>query len=376
MKILADENMPYAEDLFREFGEVELVDGRSITASQTADADILLVRSVTKVNQQLLANSNKLKFVGTATIGTDHVDIDYLLSKNIAFSSAPGCNAIAVGEFAFIAMLELAKRFSSPLKEKTVGIVGAGNTGAAVARCLTAYGVKVLLCDPIKEAEGDSRSFCSLDDILARCDVISLHVPLTQNGEFKTCYLFDELRLNALKKNAWLLNCCRGEVIDNNALIKVKQTRPDLKLVLDVWEGEPFPMSELIPLAELATPHIAGYSMEGKARGTLMLYQKVCELLNRPSSKSITSLLPEFMVSNLTVNTSISESELLRIIRLVYDVRDDDQKFRSIDFVNGGFDQMRKSHRHRREFSALIIESCIQSNVSWINELGFTGAKG
>ncbi len=376
MKILADENMPYAEDLFREFGEVELVDGRSITAARAADADVLLVRSVTKVNQQLLANNEKLKFVGSATIGTDHVDIDYLSSRGISFSNAPGCNAIAVREFAFIAMLELAQRFSSPLNGKTVGIVGAGNTGTAVARCLMAYGVNVVMCDPIKEAEGDSRSFCTLDDLIAQCDVISLHVPLTQNGEFKTWYLFDEKRLNSLKKNTWLLNCCRGEVIDNSALIKVKQTRSDLKLVLDVWEGEPLPMIDLISLTEIATPHIAGYSVEGKARGTLMLYQKVCELFGKPVNASLSSLLPEFMISNLTVNKSVSENELLRVIRLVYDVRDDDQKFRSIDFANSGFDQMRKNHRHRREFSALTIKNCIQSDKSWINELGFTGAKG
>ncbi|QBF81711.1 4-phosphoerythronate dehydrogenase [Shewanella maritima] len=369
MKIIADENMPYVVELFNEFGDIEFVDGRHLTPEQAQDADVLLVRSITKVNAALLEQNQQLKFVGSATIGTDHVDIDYLDSRNIPFSNAPGCNATAVGEYAFIAMLELATRCGESLKDKVVGIVGAGNTGSATAKCLEAYGVKVMLCDPIKQQEGDERAFYSLEQVLAEADVISLHVPITKDGEHKTWFLFDEARLAALKPNTWLLNCCRGEVIDNNALIKVGQQRSDLKLVLDVWQGEPNPITELVPLVDIATPHIAGYSLEGKAKGTFMLYEKLCQLTNTKVTKTVSDLLPPFHISefSLSVNADLldgaNQAKLLGLARMAYDVRDDDVKFRQRFAQLNGFDQMRKQHKHRREFSALTL-NFVQAQLS------------
>ncbi|GGB76373.1 4-phosphoerythronate dehydrogenase [Shewanella inventionis] len=359
MKIIADENMPYVEALFGDLGEIEFVNGRNLTAVQVSDADVLLVRSVTQVNAALLDKAQKLKFVGSATIGTDHVDVEYLNQRGIAFTNAPGCNATAVGEFAFIAMLELAQRFAKPLSGKVVGIVGAGNTGTAAAKCLEAYGLKVLLCDPVKAEQGDTRDFVSLDTLIAQADIISLHVPITKEGEHKTWYLFDEARLNQLKPNTWLLNCCRGEVIDNRALIKFKQQRDDVKLVLDVWEGEPNPMAELVSLAEFATPHIAGYSLEGKARGTFMLYQKLCDELGVQAKQSLMSLLPPFQFSQIDLQDTLTESQLLSLSRLVYDLRDDDVKFRQCFATAAGFDQMRKNHTYRREFSAITLNSAL-----------------
>ena len=384
MKILADENMPYVQELFGDLGTIETVNGRELTPEQVKDADVLLVRSVTQVNGSLLSLNNKLKFVGSATIGTDHIDTDFLASRDIPFSNAPGCNATAVGEFAFIAMLELTNRFGGKLKDKTVGIVGAGNTGTAVAKCLQAYGVTVLLHDPVIQ-DSDPRDFISLDELIARCDVISLHVPITKTGEHKTWYLFDEARLNSLKQGTWLLNCCRGEVIDNRALIKVKLERPDIKLVLDVWEGEPNPMHELIPLVELATPHIAGYSLEGKARGTYMLYQKLMQVLDRDVDKSMTALLPSLWSAQLDIESIPNEKSLLQLVRFIYDLRDDDELFRKTilddssknaqvnSANNNGFDLMRKNHKHRREFSALRLVNTGHSDVNWLTNLGFSG---
>jgi len=142
-------------------------------------------------------------------------------------------------------------------------------------------------------------------------------VPITRTGEHKTKHLFDEARLKALKPNTWLVNCCRGDVIDNQALIKVKRQRDDLKLVLDVWEGEPTPLPELVPLAEFATPHIAGYSLEGKARGTFMLYQKLCQLLNITADKSLLDLLPTFNIKAVELATAPNEKALLQLARFV-----------------------------------------------------------
>ena len=384
MKIIADENMPYVQELFGQLGKVEMVNGRSLTPEMVKGTDVLLVRSVTHVDESLLALNDSIKFIGSATIGTDHIDINYLDSLGIAFSNAPGCNAIAVGEFVFIAMLELANRFGSRLKDKVVGIIGAGNTGSAVAKCLHAYGVTVLLHDPVIETI-DPRKFVSLDELIDRANVISLHVPMTKSGAHKTYYLFDEDRLNSLQENTWLLNCCRGEVIDNRALIKVKLNRPDLKVVLDVWEGEPKPMVDLIPLVEFATPHIAGYSLEGKARGTFMLYQELMKVLGMEADKNMFAFLPSFEIEQARLAGELSEKGLLRLCRFVYDLRDDDELFRArmcenpvktalIHLSNDNvFDLMRKNHKHRREFSALMLVNSGSFEVNWLLNLGFSG---
>lgn len=372
MKIIADENMPYVDVLFGALGEIEYVNGRTLAPEQLADADVLLVRSVTQVNEALLCQNQQLKFVGSATIGTDHVDTAYLKSRGIPFTNAPGCNATAVGEYAFIAMLELAQRYQQPLKDKKVAVIGAGNTGTATARCLEAYGVEHRLCDPVLAAQGDNRQFYELDELIAWADVISLHVPITKDGDYPTWYLFDRQRLEALKTGAWLLNCCRGEVIDNRALIEVKQRRVDIKLVLDVWEGEPSPMLALVPLVDIATPHIAGYSLEGKARGTFMLYEALCRVMGKTGENSFHSLLPPFFLGSMQVRELGDERALLTLCRTVYDLRDDDIRFRQSGTDRLGFDKMRKNHRHRREFSALKLESAKGSEVNWLSFLGFS----
>jgi erythronate-4-phosphate dehydrogenase len=396
MKIVADENMPFVEALFGDLPideEVEIVriNGRKLSAAMLHDAQVLLVRSVTKVNRALIEHSKDLIFVGSATIGTDHVDTDYLASRNIAFSNAPGCNATGVGEYAFIASLELAQREQIDLKNKVVGIVGAGNTGMAAAKCFNAFGMQVVLCDPFKTQAECEFPLVALDVLMAQVDIISLHVPLTKTGPHKTWYLFDETRLNALKADAWLFNCCRGEVIDNRALIQFKAQRTDVKLVLDVWEGEPNPMPDLVPLADFTTPHIAGYSLEGKARGTFMLYQALSEQLTLPIRHSLEALLPVHFAHQVMLNAhswpmrlQLSEqgalikslevqSQLLSLARLVYDLRDDDQKFRKHCFEPQGFDLLRKNHTHRREFSALSLASAGGCEVNWLSRLGFSG---
>lgn len=373
MKLVVDENMPYVPQLFAHLGEIVAVNGRKLDAATVADADILLVRSVTKVNEALLRDNHKLQFVGSATIGTDHVDLDYLAARNIPFSNAPGCNATSVGEYVFIALLELAAKYGTSLKQRTVGIVGAGNTGTAVAKCLSAYGVTTLLCDPPKARQGDNRRLYPLETLLQECDVITLHVPLTETSVDATHHLLDAQRLQALKPGCWLINASRGEVIDNQALIRVKQQRPDIALALDVWEGEPNPISELVALADFATPHIAGYSLEGRARGTLMLYAKLQQMLGLAQTQTLADLLPMRWNRRLEINAAPTESELLALCRFVYDLRDDDRQFRKIHQIPGEFDNMRKNHRHRREFSALALENLSGSGVDWLFELGFSG---
>ncbi|KFZ36749.1 erythronate-4-phosphate dehydrogenase [Shewanella mangrovi] len=372
MKLVVDENMPYVRELFSDFGEIVSLNGRHMTAEQVADADVLLVRSVTKVNQALLAQNSKLKFVGSATIGTDHIDHDYLTSRDIPFASAPGCNATSVGEYVFNALLELADKYQASLAGKTVGIVGAGNTGSAVAKCLAAWGINTLLYDPLLAQQGDPREFVSFDTLLAEADVITLHVPITHEGAFATHHLIDATVLERMKPGCWLINACRGEVVDNLALLNKLKTAP-FPVVLDVWEGEPKPLAELVPLVDIATPHIAGYSLEGKALGTFMLYQRLCEVMNTSADKSLTALLPATWYQTLTLNQLPSAAELLRLCRFVYDLRDDDRQFRKIHQIPDGFDNMRKNHRHRREFSALALVNADGSEVDCLSKLGFSG---
>jgi erythronate-4-phosphate dehydrogenase len=375
MKIVADENMPFVQALFGEFGDVVSVNGRSISVNDLIGADVLLVRSVTKVNQALLQDCPTLKFVGSATIGTDHIDQNYLKRRGIPFANAPGCNATGVGEYAFIAALELAQREQVNLKEKVIGIVGAGNTGLAAAKCFSAFGNKVIVCDPFKTQDMLEFPLVDLDELIEQADIISLHVPLSDTGPHKTWYLFDKARLESLTPSTWLFNCCRGEVIDNQALIEFKQRRDDIKLVLDVWQGEPHPMAALVPLTEFATPHIAGYSLEGKARGTFMLYQALAASLKLPVSASLDELLPTHFVNKLGLATltDLTQGQLLSLARLVYDLRDDDRNFRQQFNQANGFDQLRKNHTHRREFSALTLASSGCCEVNWLSNLGFSG---
>ncbi|MGB1199739.1 MAG: 4-phosphoerythronate dehydrogenase [Thalassotalea sp.] len=370
MNIYYDENMPYASEFFKDFGTLHPFSGRSLTADDIKDADVLLVRSITQVNKALLAKNNHLKFVGTATIGVDHIDQAYLASRGIGFSSSPGCNAISVAEYVISSLVVLAERYCLTLSEMTVGIVGAGNTGTRLSEKLTALGIRHLLCDPILADNGeDQRLFSSLDEVLS-CDVVSLHVPKTMTGPHATYHMLDHTRLANFNDQQILINACRGEIIDNQALLALKKAGMATKVVLDVWENEPAILTELIPYCEIATAHIAGYSLEGKARGTEMLYQALCQQLELSSNKQLNNYLADSTITGLTINQPFSEIMLNQMVKLVYDVRRDDGIFRQ-KISSQGFDTIRKTYPARREFSAMNISltNLAQSDV-W-HHLGF-----
>ncbi|WP_448213358.1 4-phosphoerythronate dehydrogenase [Colwellia sp. MEBiC06753] len=384
MNIYFDENMPFAREFFAKMSsdsgllENNLISfkGRELTSEQLVDADILLVRSITQVNQELLAHAKQLKFVGTATIGVDHIDQGYLAKQGISFSSAPGCNSISVAEYVTSALVVLAERYQMTLVDKTVGIVGGGNTGSRLAEKLSALGIDYKICDPFL-AEGladsqaktdNSRSYVSLDEVLA-CGIISLHVPLTNDGAYPTYHLLDATSLAALSEEQILINACRGEVVDNQALLALKQQGSALKLVLDVWENEPNVLTELIPFTEIATAHIAGYSLEGKARGTEILYQALCKACNFPVEKTLEQFLPEPAIAQVVVNQDYDEILLNHVVKMVYDVRRDDAIFRQ-QLPRFGFDHIRKTYPARREFSSVaILSENVQLNPLF--QLGF-----
>ncbi|NQY88066.1 MAG: 4-phosphoerythronate dehydrogenase [Colwellia sp.] len=377
MKILFDENMPYAKEFFSDLvvNNTELIafSGRDLSAEQVLDADVLLVRSITQVDEALLNKNQKLSFVGTATIGTDHIDQTYLAQRDIAFHSAPGCNAVSVAEYVISALVILAERYLLDLTKLSVGIVGGGNTGTRLSEKLSALGIQYKICDPLLSSDiNDSREFVSLEEAL-ECDVISLHVPKVIDGAYPTYHLLDEARLNNLKDEQILISACRGEVIDNQALLELKKSGHGLKLVLDVWEGEPRVLTPLIDYTEIATAHIAGYSLEGKARGTEMLYQALCQHINIEPVCQLKTLLPSASISSVELNQEFNEIVLNQLVKMVYDVRRDDAIFRQ-QLSSQGFDALRKSYPTRREFSAVQVILSLNASSDVPHRLGFRKA--
>ncbi|RRS06791.1 4-phosphoerythronate dehydrogenase [Pseudoalteromonas sp. J010] len=370
MRILADQNMPLVESFFSDIGEVIRFDGRNLRPEELSDADILLTRSVTKVNEALLAKAKQLKFVGTATIGIDHIDTQLLASSGIAFSSAPGCNAIAVAEYVISAIMAYAQESGISLQGKTIAIVGVGNIGKCLAAKIGALGLKVLLCDPLRYQDGSLDSHIELDDALKAADIVSFHVPLVKNGEHKTIHLLNEARIASLKPGMVLINASRGDVIDNQALLRALEGGQALELVLDVWENEPNILQSLLPYVRFATVHIAGHTLEGKARGTQMLYEAVCNTLNLKPQKTITDFLPKPSVTACKLQDTANENDLLNLVHLVYDVRRDDGIMRA-KLTSQGFDALRKAYPVRREFSTIELND--DSPISdKLYQLGFS----
>jgi erythronate-4-phosphate dehydrogenase len=358
MKIVVDENMPHALELFAEFGEVIPLSGRHMQAADLQDADVLLVRSVTRVDAALLATSPRLGFVGTATIGTDHVDKALLAERDIPFFSAPGCNKYSVGDYVLSALLVLAERHELTLREMSLAVIGAGNTGECVAGKAEALGIRVLRCDPPRARAaaqaGEAGAFVDYQSALG-ADIVSFHVPITREGPDATFHLLDEQVIAARPAGQILINASRGEVWDNQALLARQQGPQSLRLVMDVWEGEPEPLRALVPYTEIATPHIAGYSLEGKARGTWMLYQALCQQLGRTPRQDLQSLLPVPEVRALTPGQPADQALIKQLVHLIYDVRRDDARFRNRIEVPGSFDEQRKHYPERRELSSLQV---------------------
>ena len=359
MLIVADENIPLLDAFFEGFGEIRRYPGRSIDRAAVADADVLLVRSVTQVDRALLEGS-KVRFVGTCTIGTDHLDLEHFAQAGIRWASAPGCNARGVVDYVLGSLLTLAEIEGLPLSERRYGIVGAGQVGGRLVQVLRGLGWNVQVCDPLREAQ-EGGDFVSLEHILEHCDVISLHTPLTRSGPHPTLHLFDDARLRALKPGTWLINAARGPVIDNAALGRVLLEREDLQAVLDVWEREPAVDPALAECCVIATPHIAGYSLDGRRRGTAQIYQALCGFLGRGVEIHLDDLLPKPWLGEVSLSADTDPAWALAMLcRGVYDPRRDDSDLRrslGVDIARQrlAFDQLRKHYPPRREIEGLRV---------------------
>ena len=370
MKIVVDENMPYARELFSQLADVESAPGRSLSREQLTEADGLMVRSITRVNQALLENT-AVRFVGTATAGMDHLNTADLQAAGIAYSAAPGCNAIAVVEYVFSALLALAERDGFLLTDRTVGIVGAGNVGGRLQRRFEALGVKTLICDPPRADSGETGEFHGLETLVREADILTFHTPLIKDGPYKTWHLADQKLLEALKPGTILINACRGPVVDNAALLTVLDQRSDLSVVLDVWEPEPELSLPLLAKTDIATAHIAGYTLEGKARGTTQVFEAWSAFIGQPHQVSLSELLPAPDIGQITLNGECSQAMLKRLAHLVYDVRRDDALLRAVAGKPGEFDRLRKHYQERREWSSLQVDCDTASTAEKLQQLGF-----
>ena len=349
MNIVADENLALTEYFFADFGPIHHMAGRHLGHADIQDAEVLLVRSVTQVNAALLENS-QLKFVGSATIGTDHLDQTALAQQQIAWSNAPGCNAQAVAEYVITAILSVHPTALAQ-KDFCLGIVGLGNVGTRLAKLAQRLGWKVLAYDPhVQLADVEQ---VELNQLLSKADAVSLHVPLIKVGDYPTQHLINTAALALLKPQAILINSSRGPVVEEAALIAdIQQT--GRAVVLDVFEHEPQISAQLLNLLRLATPHIAGYSLEGKARGTQMIYEAFCQSIAVPANKKIEDQLPT-ATPYFTAEQSL-EQVLKQHLVDIYDIARDDAQLRAClkDGVvdQAAFDRLRKDYPLRREWSA------------------------
>ena len=278
MKIVVDDKIPYIRETICQLAdETVFLSGAAITADDVRDADVLVVRTRTRCNQQLLEGS-KVQLVVTATIGYDHIDTQWLQEAGIRWTNCPGCNSGSVAQYVECALLLLEQQKGLSLRQSTIGIVGCGHVGSKVKAVAERLGMQVLVCDPLL----DNPSFVSLDEIERRCEVITFHVPLTREGQYATWHMADEDFFHRLPRVPYIINTSRGEVVDNQALLQALQDGRVRDAIIDVWEHEPHPDAALLNKVFIGTPHIAGYSADGKTNADNMVIDAICQHFGLP----------------------------------------------------------------------------------------------
>lgn len=356
MKIICSTNIPYAREAFGRLGDVVVLPPSGITAKQVRDADIMCIRSTTRADSALLEGS-RVRFVGTTTIGIDHMDTDYMDRAGIAWRSAAGCNANSVSEYVTAGLLCVARRHDLRLEGKTVGVIGIGNVGRLVVEKAEALGLRVLLNDPPRQEIEGKRLFKPLPAVLAESDIITLHTPLTRSGNHPTFHLADERFFRKLKPGAIFINSARGAVLKSDALLNAIERGGVSYAILDTWEDEPEFRNDVLDRVELGTPHIAGHSFDGKVTGTLMIFREACRFLGVESDWTPATLLPPPIVPEITLDADGQDDEpvLWELVRKVYDIEEDDRLMRASAPADAAlrrenFERLRQNYPVRREF--------------------------
>ncbi len=376
MRIVVDKNNPCVVEAFQQFGVVCALPTSEITKETVRDAEILIIRSETKVTKELLENS-AVRFVGSATIGTDHVDIEYLRSTKRIFANASGSNANSVAEYVVTALLHLSQKKSFTLRGKSIGVVGVGNVGSKVVEYAKALGLTVLQNDPPLARKTGNKYFLPLDALMD-CDFISLHVPLIKVGEDPTDHLFSKDRISKMKKGAMLINTSRGAVVHGDALKQSLDAGSLSGAVIDVWENEPLIDIELLQKVEIGTSHIAGYSYDGKVAAVKMLYDEACMVFDQPVLWS-----PELNAAESPRKTIVidrnefgNEKKIHDVTRQCYDIENDDKALRLISSIpkndhQSYFRRLRSEYPIRREFFNTSVTGSTDDIKQTLFRIGF-----
>ncbi len=372
MKIVCDNKIPFLKGTLEPYAEVVYLPGKETTAEVVRDADAIITRTRTICNEALLKGS-KVKVIATATIGFDHIDTVWCESNGIVWKNAPGCNSWSVKQYIASVLVTLAKKHKLRFENLTLGVVGVGNVGSKVAEVARLLGMKVLLNDPPRARKESSAMFVSLEEIMEQADIITVHVPLSKSGGDATWHLFDAQRLAKLTPRQILINSSRGPVVDNTALKETLQRHALKGAVLDVWEGEPDLDAELVSLLDIATPHIAGYSADGKANGTTMSVQTVAKCLGLPLTEWNASGVPapkQSLTFAIDGKGKSKQDILSEAILYTYDVTTDSDALRaSLD----SFETQRGDYPVRREPTAytIVLSNVEEETADTLRRIGF-----
>lgn len=353
LRVVADDKIPFLKGVLEPYAQVTYLPGSRMDRNSIKDADALIIRTRTKCNEELLAGT-QVKFIATATIGFDHIDTVWCEQNSIKWTNAPGCNSSSVQQYVASALLKISGDSGFLLRDKTLGIVGVGNVGSKVLKVAEAFGMKVLLNDPPRARREGSDGFATFEQILAEADIITLHVPLNLEGDDKTYNMFSGEAFGRIRKGAWLINTSRGEVVSTEVFKEALAGEKIDGAVIDVWEREPEIDIPLMHMAFLATPHIAGYSADGKANGTAMAVRRLSDEFGLPLGEWYPSGIPDAPEPVFTIDYNGKDSEDIarRAVFHSYNIIEDDIRLR---FDPSRFEKERENYPVRREFPYYTI---------------------
>jgi erythronate-4-phosphate dehydrogenase len=366
MKLIADNTIPFLKGIAEDFAEITYLSSTDFSPSAVKDADALIIRSIDKCTSELLKDS-RVKLITTATIGFDHIDTKYCETAGIVWRNAPGCNATSVAEYLVACLLSVALKRGEELAGKTIGIIGMGHVGIEVERCCTALGMHVMRNDPLREEIEGTADFVSLEEMAHEADIITIHTPLEKTGKYPTYHLANRAFFEKLERCPWFINAARGSIHDTNALIEAKEKGLISELILDCWEHEPSINRRLLDLASIATPHIAGFSADGKANATRACLENIGRFFQIPRIRidDIHPLPPKYPQIDLS---GIKENLVARAVFHCFNPMLIDKTFRA---EPERFEQFRAEYPHPREFFAYTVINAPEKEAEILRKLGF-----